>query len=135
MSLRALLVVAFTYVLVLVVVALEVPLALNLSKRVDAEIRSEARSQAKLLAAGATGRLGNERELRRLVNTSGDTLGGRVIVVDARGRVLADSEGPGTRGESYANRLASATATPSTRSSSSPQCRSPPAAARSAPCA
>ncbi len=110
MSLRARLVVAFTYVLVLVVVALEVPLALNLSKRVDAEIRSEARSQAKLVAAGATGRLANERELRRLVNTSGDTLGGRVIVVDARGRVLADSEGPGTRGKSYANRQEIATA-------------------------
>jgi len=103
-SLRARLVVAFTYVLVLVVVALEVPLALNLSKRVDAEIRSEAHSQADLVAAGATSRLTDRRQLRQLVNTSGNRLGGRVIVVDARGRVLADSAGTGTRGDNYASR-------------------------------
>jgi two-component system, OmpR family, phosphate regulon sensor histidine kinase PhoR len=103
-SLRARLVVAFTYVLVLVIVALEVPLALNLSKRVDAEIKSEARSQAQLLAAGAAGRLDDRRQLERLVQSSGKSLGGRVLVVDARGRVLADSEAESTTGRSYANR-------------------------------
>ena len=91
MSLRARLVLAFTYVLVLVIVALEVPLALNLSKRVDAEIKSEAHSQTELVAAGASSRMNDERQLKRLVKSSGQTLGGRVIVVDARGRVLADS--------------------------------------------
>jgi two-component system, OmpR family, sensor kinase len=104
MSLRARLVVAFTYVLVLVIVALEVPLALNLSKRVDAEIRSEARSQADLVATGAAGRLDNPRELGRLVEQSGETLGGRVLVVDARGRVLADSETDSTIGARYGTR-------------------------------
>jgi methyl-accepting chemotaxis protein len=103
-SLRARLVVAFTYVLVLVVVALEVPLALNLSTRVDNEIKSEARSQAELLAAGATGRLKDERQLQRLVQHSARSLGGRVLVVDGRGRVLADSAGEGTAGQSYASR-------------------------------
>jgi two-component system, OmpR family, sensor kinase len=103
-SLRARLVVAFTYVLVLVVVALEVPLALNLSKRVDAEIRSEARSQAELVATGAAGRLDSRRELARLVEQSGETLGGRVLVVDARGRVLADSEAESTIGARYGTR-------------------------------
>jgi two-component system, OmpR family, sensor kinase len=103
-SLRARLVVAFTYVLVLVVVALEVPLALNLSRRVDAEIKSEAQSQAELLAAGATGRLKDEPQLQRLVESSARSLGGRVLVVDARGRVLADSAGEGTAGHSYASR-------------------------------
>jgi signal transduction histidine kinase len=103
-SLRARLVVAFTYVLVLVIVALEVPLALNLSKRVDAEIKSEARGQAQLVATGAAGQLSEPLQLKRLVDESEQTLGGRVLVVDARGRVLADSAGPGTRGQRYGTR-------------------------------
>ncbi len=104
MSLRARLVVAFTYVLVLVIVALEVPLAINLSNRVDAEIRSEAQSQAELLAAGAAGKLSDDRQLTRLVETSAGTLGGRVIVVDAAGLVLADSNSNATVGQSYRSR-------------------------------
>jgi two-component system, OmpR family, sensor kinase len=104
MSLRARLVLAFTYVLVLVIVALEVPLALNLSKRVDAEIKSEAHSQTELLAAGAAGKLSDTRQLTRLVESSAQTLGGRVIVVDNRGIVVADSEGPATQGDDYSNR-------------------------------
>jgi two-component system, OmpR family, sensor kinase len=93
MSLRARLLLAFAYVLVLVIVALEVPLALNLSKRVDAEIKSEAQGQAQLLAAGASGRLHDRAQLRRLVESSSRDLGGRVIVVDEDGMLLADSEG------------------------------------------
>ena len=104
MSLRARLVLAFTYVLVLVVVALEAPLALNLSKPVDAEIRSEGQSQAELLAAGASGKLNDERQLRRLVDSSERSLGGRVIVVDNRGRLLADSAGVATEGDRYGSR-------------------------------
>ena len=104
MSLRARLVLAFTYVLVLVIVALEVPLALNLSKRVDAEIKSEAHSQTELVAAGASSRMNDERQLKRLVKSSGQTLGGRVIVVDARGRVLADSFTDTTEGDDYSSR-------------------------------
>jgi signal transduction histidine kinase len=103
-SLRARLVVAFTYVLVLVIVALCVPLALNLSKRVDAEIKSEARGQAQLVATGASGQMNEPPALKRLVEESEKTLGGRVIVVDAAGRVLADSAGPGTRGDRYGTR-------------------------------
>ena len=47
MSLRARLVVAFTYVLVLVVVALEVPLALNLSKRVTSQSTTHLQADTK----------------------------------------------------------------------------------------
>lgn len=104
MSLRTRLLAAFAYVLVLVIVALEVPLALNLSRRVDAEIRSEARGQAQLLASSVPGRLGSSRELDRLVRESAENLGGRVIVVGPRGRLLADSAGTGLRGVSYASR-------------------------------
>jgi sensor histidine kinase regulating citrate/malate metabolism len=73
-SLRARLVVAFTYVLVLVIVALCVPLALNLSKRVDAEIKSEARGQAQLVATGASGQMNEPPALKRLVEESEKTL-------------------------------------------------------------
>jgi signal transduction histidine kinase len=103
-SLRVRLVAAFAYVLVLVIVALLVPLALNLSRRVDAEVKSEARGQAQLLAASASGRLGNSEELDRLVAGAADQVGGRVIIVGPRGRLLADSAGTGLRSTSYANR-------------------------------
>ena len=104
MSLRARLLAAFAYVLVLAILALLVPLALNLSRRVDAEIRSEARGQAQLLAAFAAGRLDDREELDRLVARSSRDLRGRVIVVGSRGRLLADSEGSGLRSAPYASR-------------------------------
>jgi signal transduction histidine kinase len=103
-SLRARLLAAFAYVLVLVIVALLVPLALNLSRRVDAEIRSEAQGQAQLLAAFVSGRLGDRAELERLVDDAGEDVGGRVIVVGRRGRLLADSAGEALESNSYASR-------------------------------
>jgi two-component system, OmpR family, sensor kinase len=109
-SLRTRLVAAFAYVLVLVIVALEVPLALNLSRRVDAEIRSEAQSQAQLLAGSVSGRLDDREELDSVVADAADDLGGRVIVVDSSGRLLADSAGSGLRSSSYASRPEIATA-------------------------
>ena len=104
MSLRARLLAAFGYVLVLVTVALLVPLALNLSRRVDAEIKSEAQGQAQLLGSLAGGRLSDRAELQRLVEHSARDLGGRVIVVNRRGGLLADSAGPGRGASSYASR-------------------------------
>ncbi|MBN1529595.1 MAG: HAMP domain-containing protein [Thermoleophilaceae bacterium] len=104
MSLRTRLLAAFAYVLVLVIVALEVPLALNLSRRVDAEVKSEAQSQAALIASTVSGRLGNGRELERVLAGTARDLGGRVIVVNARGRLLADSAGEGLESSSYASR-------------------------------
>ena len=104
MSLRTRLLAAFAYVLVLVIVALEVPLALNLSRRVDAEIRSEAQGQAQLLSASVSGRLDDSEELDELVSDARERLGGRVIVVDSRGLLLADSAGSGLRSASYASR-------------------------------
>ena len=46
MSLRARLLAAFAYALLVVIVALEVPLANNLAQRVDAEVEAEAASLA-----------------------------------------------------------------------------------------
>jgi two-component system, OmpR family, sensor kinase len=104
-SLRARLLLAFAYMLVLVIVALELPLALNLSRRVDAEIKSEAQGQAQLVAAGASGRLDDRAGLDSLVRRSARDLGGRVIVVDAQGDLVADSAQPGrSDAASYASR-------------------------------
>jgi two-component system, OmpR family, sensor kinase len=104
-TLRARLLLAFAYVLVLVIVALEVPLALNLSRRVDAEIKSEAQGQAQLLAASASGRFAERSQLDSLVTRSARDLGGRVIVVDDEGTLLADSSRGGPVPDvSYASR-------------------------------
>ena len=71
--------------------ALEVPLVLNLAKRIDAEVKNEAAAQAFLVAANASGRLQQPQRLAAVVRRAGSDLGGRVIVVDARGRLLSDS--------------------------------------------
>jgi len=105
-SLRARLVAAFVYVLVLAILALGVPLALSLADRVDAEIRSRATSQADLLAAGSAGLLGaTERgQLKQLVDRAAAASRGRVIVVDARGRLIVDSVQPTPAPANYSGR-------------------------------
>ncbi|HET7808920.1 MAG TPA: ATP-binding protein [Gaiellaceae bacterium] len=106
MSLRNQLLGAFAYVLLLIIVALEVPLALNLARRIDAEVKNEAASQAFIVAANASGQMGNLAELRKLVSSSGRTLGARVIVVGPppNGRLLADSTVARPPAASYASR-------------------------------
>jgi signal transduction histidine kinase len=103
-GLRATLLASFAYVLLLVIIALEVPLILNISRRVDAEVKAEAASQAQLVAATAGDDLGNEAALRNLVQVSAHALGGRVIIVNKQGRLLADSAGTGLGSTSYASR-------------------------------
>ena len=102
--LRTTLLAAFAYVLLLVIVALEVPLVLNLSKRVDAEVKAESAGQAALVAATAGDDQNDPVALRHLVRQSAQALGGRVIVVDSRGRLIADSAGSGLGDVSYADR-------------------------------
>lgn len=94
MSLRLRIMGAFAYVLILILVALEVPLALNLARRIDAEVKNEAAAQAFVVSAGASGRMSNPKQLRQLANDAGRDLGGRVIIVDRRGRLRADSTDP-----------------------------------------
>jgi two-component system, OmpR family, sensor kinase len=110
MTLRNQLLGAFAYVLLLIIVALEVPLALNLARRIDAEVKNEAASQAFIVAANASGHMGNRPELAKLARSSGRTLGARVIVVDVRGRLLADSTVAAPPNVSYRSRPEIATA-------------------------
>jgi signal transduction histidine kinase len=93
-------------VLVLAIVALEVPLAQTYSDRVSAEIRSQAIGQAELLASAANPRLARDARarLQDLVVSAAASTRGRVIVVDARGRLIADSVQPPVIGADYRNR-------------------------------
>jgi signal transduction histidine kinase len=103
MSLRARLLAAFAYTLLVVIVALEVPLANNLADRIDAEVRGEAAEEAAVLAAATSGRLDQPGYLQRISANSADQLGGRVVIVDASGRLLADSAAAAAAGQLYAN--------------------------------
>jgi two-component system, OmpR family, sensor kinase len=105
-SLRARLLGAVTYVLLLAIVAFGVPLALSLSARVNAEVRTQAQAQADLVAATAGDLIGpaSRPELRTLVRTAASSLRGRVLIVNAGGRVLVDSAGSSEIGTSYRSR-------------------------------
>jgi two-component system, OmpR family, sensor kinase len=101
-SLRTRLLAAFAYGYLLILVALMVPLALNLARRVDAEVRNDAAGQAHIVAARAAGSMDRRAQLQRLVREAAGDLGARVIVVDGRGVLRADSAGGEVR--SYASR-------------------------------
>ena len=94
------------YVLLLALIALGVPLAVSLRDRVDAEVRGQAQSQADVVAATSAELLGpaQRRNLKRLVLISAGTVRGRVIVVDRRGGILADSASGAPLGSDYSNR-------------------------------
>ena len=105
MSLRATLLLALAYVLLLALIALGVPLAVSLRDRVDSEVKGQARSQADVVAATASELIDppRRRGLARVARRSAESVRGRVIVVDRRGRLLADSAGTAP-GRSYASR-------------------------------
>jgi signal transduction histidine kinase len=104
MGLRVTLLGAFTYALILVLIALLLPLALNISRRVDAEIRAESVGQVSLIATTAGDEIDRPGRLRELVDRSASALGGRVIVTDANGAIVADSAGRGLEGADYGDR-------------------------------
>ena len=106
MSLRTRLLGALAYVLLLATVAFGVPLGVNLSARINAEVRTQAETQADLVAATAADLLTprSRSELRTVARSAASSLRGRVLIVDASGRVLVDSAGPAQVGASYANR-------------------------------
>jgi len=99
---------AFAYILVTVIVALEVPLALNLQRRADAEQESALRTFAQATAADAVGLLGDTRvqraALQRLVEQQANPqhANARIVVVDSDGVVRADSGGLARVGSLYA---------------------------------
>src|SRR5262249_4333112 len=104
MSLRGAVVAAVAYVLLLVIVALAIPLALTTSRRIESEVRASARTGAQVVAASASGRLDRPAELSVIANRAASDLGGRVLILDAAGRPLADSAGPDRADDTYVGR-------------------------------
>src|SRR5262245_18625490 len=98
MKLRTRLVASFAYVLIVVIVALTVPLGVVLRDLARSELEALALTNAQTVAALLDGgRLADDpaaaRTLTRDANRYGADVGGRVVVLNADGIVLADSEG------------------------------------------
>jgi signal transduction histidine kinase len=104
MRVRTRLVAAFAYVTVTIIVALTIPLAISLDRRARTELERENLIRAGTIAQGIGGEnLSPDRRaaLTDLVAGAAPQADGRVIVVDRRGRLIADSQGPAT-GQPYA---------------------------------
>lgn len=104
MRVRGRLMLAFGYVLLVVVIALEVPLAVNLRSRALAEQRAQETTLAVAAASLAKNLVGpaQRADLQRQVRAQAASHEARVIVVDANGELIADSSGPDLLGENYA---------------------------------
>lgn len=105
LTLRARLLLALAYVLVLAIGSMLVPLLRSVSDRIDAEVETQALGQAEVVAATAAG----SDDLETLVATSARQVRGRVLIVDQAGTVVADSS-PGSIGHDYSTRAEIATA-------------------------
>jgi len=97
--------VAFGYVMLVVLIALGVPLAVNLQQRARLELETEALIQAQGIASA----VGSENLLPKrgdvlasIVEQSAPQVGGRVIVVDPEGILVADSQSSQSLGTLYA---------------------------------
>ena len=97
MSLRARLLAAFAYTLIVVIVALEVPLSANVSDRVNAEVEADSAAQAQVVAASAADQLHDRASLERISRQAAVSLNGLVFVIDGSGRQIASSTGGITR--------------------------------------
>jgi signal transduction histidine kinase len=91
-------------VLVLAIVALEVPLVLSVRDRVNAEVESQARGHAEIVAATVSRDVGRSRDVQAIAATAARTVRGRVVIVDAKGALLADSAGESRLGDDYGDR-------------------------------
>ena len=87
-------------------VALAVPLGIISVARVRSDVRSQSLAQADVVAAGANDIVDPPSlpDLGELVRSSAATVKGRVIIVDIKGMLLADSAGTGRTGADYSTR-------------------------------
>ena len=83
-------------------IALGIPLTVNLQRRATTEVENQALIQAQGVASQiGPDNVDRPQQLEVLVDEAAAQLGGRVIVVDADGTLIADSEGPGSLGEDF----------------------------------
>jgi HAMP domain-containing protein len=106
-TLRARLVLALFYVLLLALVALAIPLALNVERRARSDFEARIGGQAQVIAASLSDALTRPNARTALSPVVADyarELGGRVIVIDRGGVLVADSTRSPAPRESYASR-------------------------------
>ena len=86
--------------------ALEVPLGLNVARRIESEVKSQARSQAEVVASSSNDLLDPPQlpQLQMLALTSAKSTKGRVLIVDLKGLVVADSSQEGKIAADYSSR-------------------------------
>ena len=85
------------------IIALGVPLTVNLQRRATSELETQALIQAQGIAAQiGVENISDATRLEQIVTQAAAQVGGRVIAVDDRGILVADSKGPGSLGTSYA---------------------------------
>jgi signal transduction histidine kinase len=87
---------------VVLLIALGIPLTVNLQRRATTEVENQALIQAQ----GVASQIGPDNidkggQLEVLVGEAAAQLGGRVVVVDADGTLIADSEGSAALGEDF----------------------------------
>lgn len=112
MSLRARLVLAATYVLTVVVLALEIPLAVTIDRSATREAESTIISHAALVAARINDDMPEPgaqptatfppQAVTDIVGSTAGSTGTRIVVTDFMGRVLVDSDGAAAVGTQYA---------------------------------
>jgi hypothetical protein len=95
------------YVLLVVVVALSAPFGFTLSRRLTDELGGQVEREAFAVAASFEDQLerGQLDGLQALTERLAAQIGGRVLITDATGVLVADSlQPPGSRPPSYASR-------------------------------
>ena len=111
MSFRTRLVLAAAYLVAAVVLALEIPLALSIERRADSDFQADVLGRTALLAARISddvaavnqgGATASTTALTQAVDDNAEAVGERIVVTNARGRVLADSSGAAASGSSFA---------------------------------
>jgi signal transduction histidine kinase len=103
MSLRTRMMIAFAYLLLLVVVALSIPLGISVARRARNDFAVEMTNRAEAVALAAPAAIdGGPDDVNDLVRDQATT--GRVILVDQDGRLVADSQGYRAVGVRYTYR-------------------------------
>jgi signal transduction histidine kinase len=109
-SFRARLVLAAAYLLTAVVLALTLPLALNVERRTESEFRANVLGRSAVLAAAVSDAVADAAarpqavppRVAAIVRETTRGTDERILVTDARGRVLADTTGTAEIGAEYA---------------------------------
>jgi signal transduction histidine kinase len=110
-SFRTRLVLAAAYLVAAVVLALEIPLALSIERRADSDFQADVLSNTALLAArisddvaavNQSGTGSNALAVANAVDETAAGLGQRIVVTNANGRVLTDSDDQAAQGSKFA---------------------------------